>query len=45
VNLAEENDILRELVVDCADGTQGLLHRIILLMGCGTLFPLVGGHI
>jgi len=28
VNLAEENDILRKLVVDCANGAQGLLHRI-----------------
>lgn len=28
VNLAEENDILKKLVVDCANGAQGLLHRI-----------------
>ena len=28
VNLAEENDVLKKLVVDCANGTQGLLHRI-----------------
>ncbi|KAF9784973.1 Afadin and alpha-actinin-binding-domain-containing protein [Thelephora terrestris] len=28
VNLAEENDVLKKLVVDCANGAQGLLHRI-----------------
>ncbi|KAF9784489.1 hypothetical protein BJ322DRAFT_1195087 [Thelephora terrestris] len=28
VNLAEENDVLRKLVVDCVNGAQGLLHRI-----------------
>ena len=28
VNLAEENDILKKLVVDCANGAQGLMHRI-----------------
>lgn len=28
VNLAEENDVLKKLVADCANGTQGLLHRI-----------------
>lgn len=28
VNLAEENDVLKKLVVDCANGTQGLLHTI-----------------
>lgn len=28
VNLAEENDILKNLVIDCANGAQGLLHRI-----------------
>jgi hypothetical protein len=28
VNLAEENDILKKLVVDCANGAQGLSHRI-----------------
>ena len=28
VNLAEENDILKKLVVDCANGAQGLLHKI-----------------
>lgn len=28
VNLAEENDALKKLVVDHANGTQGLLHRI-----------------
>lgn len=28
VNLAEENDVLKKLVVDCANGAQRLLHRI-----------------
>lgn len=28
VNLAEENDVLKKLIVDCANGAQGLLHRI-----------------
>ena len=28
VNLAEENGVLKKLVVDCANGAQGLLHRI-----------------
>ena len=28
VNLVEENDVLKKLVVDCANGAQGLLHRI-----------------
>ena len=28
VNLAEDNDVLKKLVVDCANGTQGLLHRV-----------------
>lgn len=28
VNLAEENDVLKKLVVDCANGAQGLVHRI-----------------
>ena len=28
VNLVEENGILKKLVVDCANGAQGLLHRI-----------------
>ena len=28
MNLAEENDVLKKVVVDCANGTQGLLHRI-----------------
>ena len=28
VNLAEGKDVLKKLVVDCANGAQGLLHRI-----------------
>ena len=28
MNLIEENDVLKKLVVDCANGAQGLLHRI-----------------
>ena len=28
VNLVEENGVLKKLVVDCANGAQGLLHRI-----------------
>ena len=28
VNLAEENDVLKKLVVDCANGAQGLVHRV-----------------
>ena len=28
VNLVEENDVLKKLVADCANGAQGLLHRI-----------------
>lgn len=28
VNLVEENDVLKKLVVGCANGAQGLLHRI-----------------